>query len=68
MKIFFSKSQINAQQKINADLAQRLAKLDAIMNVNESTGNAQLSTSTFYGLVLQNNPNPFQIQQQLIIL
>ena len=43
----------------NENLEQRVTRLEALMNANHSTSNTQLSTSTFYGLILQNNPNPF---------
>ncbi len=44
------------QQKINADLEQRIAKLEAMMNtLNQPAVNGQLSTAS----LSQNIPNPF---------
>ena len=54
------KKQNEAQQETNSDLQKRLAKLEAIMNVQQTSGSRKLETSNSNNALLgQNIPNPF---------
>ena len=58
------KKQNEAQQKINQDLQDRLAKLEAMMNPQQSITNYKQTTNISSASLEQNIPNPFTLPQQ----